>query len=1020
MTILDYMDKTDNFANESEDEIDLDGDYEPRFIGYHDLMRFKISEILLVSSFYDAFTIEEDGGLSEQLFSEYRDLDITSPPRVIRVSSAKDAFKELEERDYDLVITMTHLIDLDPIEFGREVKKLQQNIPVVLLVIDLADLENYKNYRELDGIDNIFYWSGDSSLFMAIVKYFEDTINIESDTKNANVRVIMIIEDSARYYSMFLPRIYTEVMNQTQELVIQGLNEHEKLLRRRARPKILLARTYEEAMEIYKNYKKYMLAIITDVSFPKDGKLEQEAGLQFIENIDPDIAVLMQSSQPRWKTIAEEKDIPFLNKNSDLLLHKLRQFLKNELGFGKFIFRDPAGKKIGIASNMTEFIEELKRVPIESVLFHAKKNHYSRWFYARGEFSLASQIRPQKVTDFDTKEEVRDYLVNVFREASRRKQLGVITDFNQQNFEFEDTITRFSSGSLGGKGRGLAFLAALLLRSAIQKEFPKNRIRIPETLIIATEEFDKFLLNNNLHDFAESDVPNEEIISRFLSAELSSELKDGLRRYLQHAKTPLAVRSSSLLEDSHNQPFAGIYSTYMLPNNHNDLEFRLEQLYQAVKLVYASAFFQSAKSYIQATLHKAEEEKMAIVIQRVVGNIYDNKFYPIISGVAQSKNFYPLPPLERDEPIVSLAMGLGKIVVEGGNVLSFSPSHPNVIPGFSSTGDILKNSQKKFYSLDLEKQNVSLSSGEESTLQYLDITSAGLDGTLDHVASAYDPNDDRIRDSIDREGLKVIMFAQVLKYDQYPISAVLNRLIDIGKRGMGCPIEMEFALAFNELNELEIFILQIRPLLSTKEHVHVDLELDDSKENVVVYSSKAMGNGIRDFIQDIILVKNSSFDRTKTRDIAFEIGEINKKLKKTPYMLIGPGRWGSNDRFLGIPVNWNHISGVKTIVETPMQGINIEPSHGSHFFHNVTSLGIPYLTVTQKSKPDFVDWKWLENLPVVEEKQYIQYIKLDEPLIVKVDGRCGTGIIEKINSKKKKEKKDQAFLLNSILHPGLT
>jgi hypothetical protein len=992
------MDESENFIDKSDYEIDLDGDYEPRFIGYHDLMRFKISEILLVSSFYDAFTIEEDGGLSEQLFSEYRDLDITSPPRVIRVSSAKDAFKELTERRYDLVITMTHLIDLDPIEFGREVKKLQPDIPVVLLVIDLADLENYKNSYELDGIDKVFYWSGDSALFLAIVKYFEDRVNIISDTRKANVRLILVIEDSPRYYSIFLPLIYTEVMNQTQELVSQGLNEHEKLLRRRARPKILLARTYEEAMEIYNEYRKNMLAIITDVSFPKDHKLEKEAGFQFIEIVDKDIAVLMQSSQSQWKLKAEEKGIPFLNKNSDLLLHKLRQFMKNELGFGKFIFLNPDGKKISIASDMTEFIKQLKTVPIESFIFHAKKNHYSRWFYARGEFSLATQIRPQKVSDFDTYDEVREYLVKVFREASRKKQLGVITDFDQQKFEFDDTITRFGSGSLGGKGRGLAFLAALFEKSGIQKEFPNNRIRIPETLIIATEEFDKFVLNNDLHDFAESDVPNEKIISRFQLAKLSTELRDGLRKYLKHAKTPLAVRSSSLLEDSHNQPFAGIYSTYMLPNNYDDIEFRLEQLCQAIKLVYASAFFKSAKSYIQATLHKAEEEKMAIVIQRVVGNKHNNIFYPIISGVAQSKNFYPLPPLKRDEPIVSLAFGLGKTVVEGGNVLSYSPNHPNIIPGFSSTEEILENSQKKFYSLNISDQEISLLKGEDSTLHYLDITSAESHGTLDYVASVYDSNDDRIRDSIDREGSKVIMFAQILRYDQYPLSKILDRLIYIGKRGMGCPIEMEFALAFNEENMMEIFILQIRPLLSAKEHIHVEIETDQTNENIVVYSSKAMGNGIRDFIEDIILVKNSTFDRTKTREIAIEIGDINKKLGKKPYLLIGPGRWGTNDRFLGIPVDWNQISGVKTMVETPLQEIRIEPSHGSHFFHNVTSLGIPYLTITHRSKKDFIDWNWFNNLPLLEEKEYIRHIKLDSPLIVKIDGRCGAGTIEK-NSK---------------------
>jgi hypothetical protein len=992
------MENRDEEQIKSEFESYFDGDYEPRFIGYHDLMRFKITEILLVSSLYDAFTIEEDGGLSEQLYSEYRDLDITSPPRVIRVSSAKDAFKELTERRYDLVITMTHLIDLDPIEFGREVKKLQPDIPVVLLVIDLADLENYKNTYELDGIDKVFYWSGDSALFLAIVKYFEDRINVLSDTKKAHVRLILIIEDSPRFYSMFLPQIYTEVLNQTQELVSQGLNEHEKLLRRRARPKIILAQTYEEAMKIYNEFKNYMLAIITDVSYPKEGKLKKDAGFQFIQNVDSDIAVLMLSVQPECKIKAEKLKIPFIDKNSDLLLHQLRQFMKNDLGFGKFVFRFPDGREVGVAADMAEFIELLNSVPIESVIYHAEHNHYSRWFFARGEFALATQIRPQRSSDFETLEEVRQHLVNVFREASRKKQLGVIADFNQQKFEFDDTISRISGGSLGGKGRGLAFLAALVEKSGIQKEFPNRRIRIPETVIIATEEFDKFILNNDLHDFAESDVENEEIIKRFLAGELSFELKDGLRKYLRHAKTPLAVRSSSLLEDSHNQPFAGIYSTYMLPNNHNDLELRLEQLCQAVKLVYASTFFKSAKSYIQATLHKAEEEKMAIVIQRMVGNIYNNRFYPIISGVAQSENFYPLPPLKREESIVSMAMGLGKLVVEGGNILSFSPTYPNVIPGFSSTEEILTNSQKKFYCLDLSKQNISLSYSEESTLQYLDITDAEPDGTLDHVASVYDSNDDRIRDSIDRDGMKVIMFAQILKYDQYPISKILQRLIEIGKRGMGCPIEMEFALAFNDKFDLELNILQIRPLLSAKQHVHVDIETDQSNNNIWVYSSKAMGNGIRDFIRNIIVVKNSSFDRTKTQEIAVEIGEINKELNNEPYILIGPGRWGSNDRFLGIPVEWNQISAVKTIVETPMQDIQIEPSHGSHFFHNVTSLGIPYLTVSKRSKVDFVDWDWLESLNIKKEMKYIRYIQLDKSVIVKVDGRCGAGVVEKGDS----------------------
>jgi len=974
----------------------FEGDYEPRFHGYHDLMRNRIREILLVSSLYDAFTLEEDSGLSEQIFGEYHDLELTSAPRVIRVSTANEAFQELASRKYDLIITMTHLIDLDPIEFGKKVKEFQKNVPVVLLVTDAAELQKYHDLDKSEAIDKIFYWNGDSALFLAIIKYFEDKWNVDTDAKKAMVGVILVIEDSYRYYSMFLPLIIKEIMNQTRNLVSQGLNEHEKMLRRRARPKILLAETFEEALELYNEYKDYLLAVITDVNFPKGNKILKEAGFELVEMIDKNIPVLMQSTHSEHAIKAKEKKIPFLDKNSENLLLGFISFIKNNLGFGEFIFRIPGGKEIGRASNMVEFVDLLKNVPVESLKFHGERNHFSRWLMARGEFEFAKELRPKKTSDFSSDIEIRRHLVDSFMESIRKKQLGIITDFDQQTFEFEETVTRFGAGSLGGKGRGIAFLSVLLQKNKIAEKFSGNKIHIPNTLIIGTEEFDKFIENNDLYRIIDSNIPDYEIAMVFKASELSKELKEGLKRFLGFVNYPLAVRSSSLLEDSHHQPFAGIYHTYVLPNNHKDLKVRLDHLAQAIKMVYASAFFKSAKAYTQSTLHKAEEEKMAVVIQKLVGNSFRNHFYPIFSGVVKSTNFYPLSPLKRDEPITSIALGLGKIVVDGGQVLSFSPVRPSAMPGFSTIQDILQNSQRMFYSLNLKNENIDLSKGEDVTLLEKDIIDAESDGTLDMVASVYDPEDDRLRDGSDHNGKKVIMFAPMLKYEQFPIVNMLKELVAIGQKGMGCPVEMEFAAELNQDKNLDFYVLQIRPLLSMREHTVVAIDDKINIKDYFVSSSKAMGNGIFDDIKDIIFIRNKIFDRANNVEIAREIGELNKNLLNTNYILIGPGRWGSADKWLGIPVAWDQISGARVMVETPMEDIKVEPSHGSHFFHNLTSLGIPYLTVTNNPKTDFVDWDWLEALPSSEEKKFVAHVQLKRPIVVKVDGRCGRGVIQKI------------------------
>ncbi len=978
------------------------GDYEARHNGRHDLMRFKIRDILLVSSLYDAFILEEDGGLSEQIFGEYRELELTSSPRVIRVSSAREAERELWERRYDMVITMTHLVDLDPLKFGKRAKKLQPGIPVVLLATDRADLENFHMMAEKEGIDKVFFWNGDSSLFLAIIKYFEDRMNAEPDTRKGMVHIILVIEDSARYQSMFLPQMYKEIVHQTRSLVEQSLNEHEKLLRRRARPKILLAETYEEAMEIYEDFKDYILAIVSDIAFPKNGKKVADAGFRFIKAIDRDIPVIMQSSQAKYKNKAEQMGLPFLSKNSDTMLQDLREFFTEELGFGDFVFKLPDGSRVGRARDMDEFTDMVKKVPSESLLHHAKRNDFSLWLMARGEYKLAMDIRPKRIDDFGSHHEIRDYLVAVISKASREKQLGVITDFSQQKFEYEQTFTRLGGGSLGGKGRGIAFMAALLHQSDLAVRFPEHPVSIPSTLVLGTEEFDRFVDDNELHETFQEDIGDQEVARRFINAKFSAEVRKSLGKYLRHVSVPLAVRSSSLLEDSYNQPFAGIYATYILPNNNPDDDRRLDQLCRAIKLVYASAFFKPAKAYIQSTLHKAEEERMAVVIQMLMGNDHDGMFYPVFSGVAQSHNYYPLPPLEREEGIVGVALGLGKIVVEGGQVMSFSPRRPDSIPGFSSTRDILSNSQREFFALDMSRQEFDLrKEGEDATLACHDISRAEKDGTLDYLASVYDPNDDIIRHGPYYEGTKVITFAPIIKLGQYPLVELMQELLEIGTKGMGGPVEMEFAADLDAKGELELHILQIRPLLSMREHKHVAIDKTKERGDYLAYSSRALGNGRLDNLRDIIYVPPEVFDRAKTLDIASEIGKMNKRLEGRPYLLIGPGRWGSNDRWLGIPVNWGHISGARAILETPILDLRVDPSQGSHFFHNITSLGIPYLTVTRGSKEDFVDWDWLKEQPVRDEDEHVRHLHLSFPLVVKVDGRCGHGVIRKSKIKKK-------------------
>ncbi|KON27480.1 hypothetical protein AC481_04695 [miscellaneous Crenarchaeota group archaeon SMTZ-80] len=994
------------------------GDYDLPIQAFHKLMPFKVREILLVSSLYDAFIVEEEGLISEMVIWEYRHLLLSSPPRVTQVTSGEEALSKVKTHQYDLVITMSKNIGMDPFEFGRKVKKECPNLPVIILATDTADLHTCQERVGEVGIDKAFFWSGDMSLFMAIIKYVEDKINAPHDTVNGNVQVIIMLEDSIRDYSMLVPIIYSEIVTQTQRSISEDLNEMQRLLRRRARPKILLAKNFKEGMALYKRYKDYILGIISDAKFNRNGKLDPKAGHDFIQLVkknNPYIPTMLQSTDPENRTRAEKLGTYFIDKNSPTLLQDFDHFLLKHLGFGDFIFLLPKSKQtkktshlhastveIAHAPNLKEFEEALQKVPLESIQFHANRNDFSNWLMARCEFKLAMKLRPQKVSDFTTLDEMRNYLINVFNESRRERQLGVMTEFSQQKFEFDSSYTKIGGDSLGGKGRGIAFIRTLLAKYNLQKKYKNVKIIVPSCVSIGTEEFDKFISENKLQKFInQRKNPNDSVIAQtFLQGKLSDDLKSKLSIVLKHFKKPLAIRSSSLLEDSQNIPFAGMYSTYMLPNNHKDDKIRHEQLCKAIKLVYASVFFKDAKIYIESTSAKIEEEKMAILIQELVGDEHDGRFYPTFSGVAQSYNFYPVSHQKREDGITSISIGLGYSVVRGEKVLRFSPHYPEIIPEFSTPELILENSQKELYVLNTKKKDVALSENEDDTLEKINISDILNDGTLDFITSTYDKDDGMVRDIFSEEGPHLITFAGILKYDVFPLALILRDILEAGQKAMGCPVEIEFAVNFDKENKkLPVFaILQIRPLVISQEHYEISWnEKDIDLENVLIRSNQSLGNGVIESIKDIVYVPPDSFDSSKTVKIARQIGEINQELitSNVQYLLIGPGRWGTQDKWLGIPVGWSEISNVKVMVETMIEDFNIKPSQGTHFFRNIISKGIGYINTTLNPKVSFVDWNWLNKQKPKKNLQYVKHLKFTQPLTIKLDGRAGRALIIK-------------------------
>jgi hypothetical protein len=967
-----------------------------RFQAFYELMGIKMREILLVSSRYDAFIMEEDGSLASRIINEYSGLNLSQPPRVTRTPSAYAALEYLNEKKFDMVITTPHLDDMDAFSLGLEIKKLKQDLPVILLAHSTRGVYPPPENKDSSGIDEIFIWSGNSDLLLALVKNAEDRLNVDYDTRRANVRVLILVEDSPVYYSSFLPLIYKEIVRQTQAVLEVGLNEEHRLLTMRARPKILLAMTYEEGMAIFDKFRPFVFGVISDARIPRNNKLDNEAGFDLLSEIRAEISdlpLLMMSSEPKNSERAAKIPAVFLDKNSTNLLAELHDFFINHLGFGDFVFRLPDGREVARASNLRELEEKVAIIPEESLWYHAKHNHFSRWLTARSEVALASSFREVDASDFTSAEEAREFIISNLRALRKWRQKGVVAEFKASSFDPDTSdFVKIGQGSLGGKARGLAFMTALLQENPrIHESYPEVSIEIPKTLVICTDGFESFVSQNRLEDFGKEDFTDDVIMEAFLEAEMPEWLVRELEAYLAQIKYPLSVRSSSLLEDAQFQPYAGLYNTFMIPNNHPDLSVRLQHLIKAIKLVYASTYFEGPKAFSRSILNQPHLEAMAVVVQQLAGEQYGDFFYPAISGVAQSHNFYPVSPMKPEDGICLIAVGLGKTVVEGERALRFSPKYPHILPQFSTVDDILGNAQRSFYALRIRNYPANLKFREYYNLDKREVDEAKTEYPVRTLASTYIPEEHRIRDGFFPQGYPVLTFAPILKYSLFPLPKILADFLDLGRRGMGCPVEMEFSVSIGSDNQKKnsFYFLQIRPMVAEGQGLEVDITEQDWK-TALCRSSQALGNGKNEEIADIVYIRPEDFRPEFTVQMAEEIGQINAALlrENRPYLLVGPGRWGSADRWLGVPVTWKNISGVRAMIELRNEKIKADPSQGSHFFQNITSLGIQYITVTEDAGTgDHFDWKWISSVPSIKELSFVSHVRLQRPLTIKIDGR---------------------------------
>ncbi len=976
-------------------------------IDYHHLMQRRIRKILLICSSYDGFILEEDGRIETRIIQEYIDLNLSNPPSFKRVSSTVEALETLEkESGFDLVISMYNVGQLDVFSFAKIAKNKYPHIPVVLLANFSKDIAKRLESQDRSGIDYIFYWHGNADLIIAITKTIEDRMNADTDILGVGVQSILLVEDSIRYYSTYLPAIYKLVLQQNSEFLKDALNEQQQILRKRARPKILLATNYTEAVALYEKYKENMLGVISDVGFvinkfdkSEDEKLDAGIDLcRLIRRDNPHMPFLFQSSQESMRAVANQLNVGFLLKYSKTLLLDLSEYISEEFVFGDFVFKDlRTGAVLCKARDLREMQQCISEVPDDVLLYHASRNRISKWMFSRGLFPIANDLRAATSSDFSDVPAIRSYIVNTINEYRLQAGQGIVAKFDAESYDDTLWFARIGDGSLGGKARGLAFANSMLRKYKLYDKYPGVRVTIPRTVVIATDYFDQFIKINGLQYVINSDITDEDVLSEFVSSSLPDKLIQELRTYIRYARGPLAVRSSSKLEDSYYQPFAGIYSTYMIPLTDNEDQM-LRLLGKAIKSVYASVYFAASRAYIATTQNLLSEEKMAVVIQEVCGSEDNGYFFPTISGTASSLNFYPLGDEKPEDGIVKMGLGLGKLVVDGGQVLRFSPRYPKKVLQLSTPELALRETQRYMYALNLRPEAFKTSIDDAINLEKFDINAARNFRNMDYAASTWDMQSQRISDSNDGDGRKIITFSHILKYDTFPLPEIVCDLLEMGQNEMRCPVELEFAVNLDvHSGQQKIFnFLQIRPIIETEKNRTIDWSGVDVSD-ALIYAESALGVGAMPGIRDIIYVKLSDFDPRKTEQIAEELSRFNAEMRneKTGYVLVGPGRWGSSDPWLGIPVRWNHISEAKVIVECGLENFRVEPSQGTHFFQNLTSLGVGYMTINPFMNDGTFDIETLDAMPAFQEGTFLRRVRFDEPLYVFIDGQNNKGIVKK-------------------------
>jgi CheY-like chemotaxis protein len=966
------------------------------------LMQKRIHRVLVICSNYDNYMLEEDGRIDEQIFNEYASLNLRYPPTFVQTDNAEDAFKMLQDGNIDLVISMLSLKGTDVFALAKKIKSRYANIPIVVLTYFSREVSLRLEGEDLSAIDYVFCWLGDASLILAIIKLIEDKMNADYDIENIGVQAIILVENSIRYISSYLPNIYRIILLQSLDFQREALNEHQSMLKMRGRPKILLANNFNDALNLYKKYKYNVLGVISDISYKRDNIPDENAGIELCKAVmadDDKVPFLIQSSSFTHKKIAEELGAGFINKYSKSLSLELRNFIIQNLAFGPFVFRNPETlEPIAIATDLQSLQQKLLTIPDNTLEYHATRNHFSKWLNARALFPVAQMFKYIRKEDFDTMDEMRRFLYVAISSFRLGKGRGVIAKFDKTSFDEYQIFSRIGEGSIGGKARGLAFINRIIKNNKLFNKFPDVLITIPRTVVLSTDIFDEFMDQNNLYSIALSDLSDDEILNRFINAELPGHVYQDFYSFLSVSRNfPIAVRSSSKLEDSHYQPFAGIYSTYMIPRLPDNKQM-VKMLSDAIKEVYASVYYKGSKAYMTATANVIDEEKMGIILQEVCGNKHGEMYYPTLSGVARSINYYPIGSEKAEDGIVNIAFGLGKLIVEGGLSLRFSPKHPKKILQLSSPEAALRDTQKEFFALDLNINSFIPSTDDGVNILKIDIKDLDNDSALKYIASTYDRNNNVLRDGIIHSGRRVITFSNILQHKTFPLAEILSTLLEIGQQEMNNPVEIEFAANLETpAGTPKIFnFLQIRPIVHTEEAHSINLDHIKTEETII-YSETALGNGVFKGINDLVYIKPESFNAANNKYVAIEIEKINSLFVKQGkgYVLIGPGRWGSTDPWLGIPVKWPQISAARIIIESGLKNYRIDPSQGTHFFQNLTSFRVGYFTINPYINEGHYDVDFLNKLDVVYEDKFIRHVRFEKPLEIMIDGKKHRGVILK-------------------------